>query len=301
MKCWNKILGWALSVCAGIGCSSLAYADCSQMGDSEWNALSVEMASAYDRGEYDVALEAGKRLTLICNRSPVVNYTMSEIYRKTGKEAESGTYVRRATEYLTEYPVPQALAEKIWYRRAEFDTPYKKQAEALSEELASLKSASEVQNQVFVEQMTASLAEKESELEKAYRVTESRFRVIEWTGTGVALVGLAAIIGGSAMVAVYHDEASDNWKKLGNVNLLSTGAESLAAGYRKTFNDANGNVKVGAGILTGGAVAGLIGTFFAIYGYLKAEEVLMMRSRGESLARVGIGVSPTSLSMTLDF
>ena len=52
-----------------------------------------------------------------------------------------------------------------------------------------------MQNQVFVEQMTASLAEKESELEKAYRVTESRFRVIEWTGTGVALVGLAAIIG----------------------------------------------------------------------------------------------------------
>ena len=132
-------------------------------------------------------------------------------------------------------------------------------------------------------------------------MTESRFRVIEWTGTGVALVGLAAIIGGSAMVAVYHDKASDNWKKLGNVNLLSTGAESLAAGYRKKFNDANGNVKVGAGILTGGAVAGLIGTFFAIYGYLKAEEVLTMRSRGESLARVGIGVSPTSLSMTLDF
>ena len=216
-------------------------------------------------------------------------------------KAESGTYVRRATEYLTEYPVPQALVEKIWYRRAEFDTPYKKQAEALSEELASLKSASEVQNQVFVEQMTASLAEKESELEKAYRVTESRFRVIEWMGTGVALVGLAAIIGGSAMVAVYHDKASDNWKKLGNVNLLSTGAEALASGYRKKFNDANGNVKVGAGILTGGAVAGLIGTFFAIYGYLKAEEVLTMRSRGESLARVGIGVSPTSLSMTLDF
>ena len=39
-----------------------------------------------------------------------------------------------------------------------------------------------MQNQVFVEQMTASLAEKESALEKAYRVTESRFRVIEMDG-----------------------------------------------------------------------------------------------------------------------
>ena len=56
-------------------------------------------------------------------------------------------------------------------------------------------------------------------------------------------MGLAAIIGGSAMVAVYHDKASDNWKKLGNVNLLSTGAEALAAGYRKKLNDANGNVE----------------------------------------------------------
>ena len=220
-------------------------------------------------------------------------------------KTESGTYVRRATEYLTEYPVPQALVEKIWYRRAEFDTPYKKQAEALSEELASLKSASEVQNQVFVEQMTASLAEKESELEKAYRVTESRFRVIEWTGTGVALVGLAAIIGGSAMVAVYHDKASDNWKSWAMSTCCRRGWSPWrrVIGRSLTMRTAmwNGNVKVGAGILTGGAVAGLIGTFFAIYGYLKAEEVLTMRSRGESLARVGIGVSPTSLSMTLDF
>ena len=107
--------------------ASNAFADCSTMNDDEWNSLSVQMATAYDKGNYEEALRIGKQLTVICNRSPIVNFTISEIYRKSGNEQESDKFAERATEYILDYPVPQALNERIWLRAAENKLPYKKQ------------------------------------------------------------------------------------------------------------------------------------------------------------------------------
>ena len=132
MKTYLKLLS-ALSFSAFIGLTATnAFADCSTMNDDEWNSLSASMAKAYDQGNYEEALQYGKRLIVICNRSPVVNYTMSEIYRKSGNEEESDKYAKRATEFILEYPVPQALTERIWLRRAENELPYKKQLSDLN-------------------------------------------------------------------------------------------------------------------------------------------------------------------------
>ena len=137
MKHNIKALSVLASVAFALTAASTAFADCSDMENNspEWSELSTNLNKSYSEGKYEDALNYGKRLLLICNRSPVVNFTVSEIYRKLGNNDESYNYARRASEFIIDYPVPQQLAERIWLRRAEDELPYKKQYEDLKTQL----------------------------------------------------------------------------------------------------------------------------------------------------------------------
>ena len=235
-----------------------AFADCDEMENQsdEWNELSLQMANAYDQNNLDEALMAAKRLTLICNRSPVVNYTMSEIYRKMGNEQESYNYVKRATEYMLDYPVPQALTEKIWMRRAEFDLPYKKQLEDLQNQLDSgtgeigrkIKQTDDELAMLNAERLN--LENRNRELLQAQMDT---LNTTKWIGAGTAIGGLVVASVGAGLIGVNYSKASDqygvNWNK---------------------FDKKDANVHGGIALLAGGIGIGLAGTAVALYAYIKA-------------------------------
>lgn len=239
--------------------TSTAYADCNDMGSEEWNSLSASMAQAYDNGNYDEALAFGKRLTLICNRSPIVNFTMSEIYRNLENEQESYAYAKRATEYIQDYPVPLVLAERMWMRRAENELPYKKELEDLKNQLETGTGEigsrqTELQTNLYTSEMKLE-HERQREME-LYTEELRTVNTAKWIGGGTAIGGLVLASAGAALLGVYYGDASDQYKQ-----------------DWKAFDKNDAKVHAGIALLAGGLGLGLAGSAVAIYAYLKENSL----------------------------
>ena len=252
-------------------------ADCSEFGSDQWNTLSIDLADAYDKGDLETALKLGQQLTSICNESPIVNYTMSEIYRKMGNEDESYKYVRNASEHLKEYAVPQSLVERIWFRRAEFDTPYKETREKLAEtekKLAEAQAAHE-SDALHVQMLT-------SEKDAAFASLDS-LNTIKWTGTGIAIGGVAIAGAGAALIGIYHSKADKELR--------------IPGGGK--FNDYNVAVQAGVGLLAAGVAVGIVGSVFAIYSHVKLSNANASMVHDDQT--VSFSISPTSVGMQFVF
>ena len=294
----NKIFA-AISVsCLTFTAASHAFADCSEMDGDEWNALSIQMASAYEQDNLEEALTAAKKLTLICNRSPVVNFTMSEIYRKMGNEADSYSYVKRATEYMLDYPVPQALTERIWLRRAEFDLPYKKQLEDLQNQLDT--GTGEIGSRI--KQTDSELAIVNTELQnleaRNAELLKTQMRTLnttKWIGAGTAIGGAVIACIGAGVLGANYSKASDKYGKNWN-----------------DFDKKDAMVHGGITALAGGLGLGLAGTAVALYAYIKSVKLASANAEilNDSNDSAGtqantidyrIGVSPNAVVFDLSF
>ncbi|MBO4349345.1 MAG: hypothetical protein J6A01_00160 [Proteobacteria bacterium] len=293
----NKTFTALLSCLLTLAFSSQAVADCSEMEGDEWDVLIQEMATAYEQDQLEEALTAAKRLTLICNRSPVVNFTMSEIYRKMGNEQESYNSVKRATEYMLDYPVPQALTEKIWMRRAEFDLPYKKQLEDLQNQLNTNTGEFGSRLKQADEELAKLTNERDELQERNQQLLESQMKMLQmtkWIGAGTAIGGtVIAAVGAGIMGAYYskaHDKYGENWND---------------------FDKKDAMVHGGIAMLTTGIGLGVAGSAVAIFAYIKSlrlesanAESFNNGNSSENLAN-GIDydfrVSPGSIVFNLTF
>ncbi len=185
--------------------SANAFADCKSMGDSEWNELTAQMNSAYSAGDFEGALNYGKRLNIICARSPVVNYTMSAIYRKMGNEKEAAVYAKKATDYITDYPVSQAVAERIWLNRAEYDLPYKSDLEALQAKTADYDEIKANYEALLAVQTEANIRNEYESSNRAIQTKQMKedaykdWNALLWSGVGITGVGLVLAITGGVM------------------------------------------------------------------------------------------------------
>ena len=245
--------------------ASTAFADCDQMNSDEWNELSAQMATSYDAGNLDEALGYGKRLTLICNRSPIVNFTMSEIYRKMNNETESYNYVKRATEYILDYPVPQALTERIWLRRAELELPYKKQLEDLQNQLATGtgeigSKQQQLQNHLYTTEMKLERA-KQRRLEMLNSQLDL-LNTTKWIGAGTAFGGLAIAAVGAGLIGANYGDARDAYNDVKKSN-----------GKLKDFDKKDKLVHGGMIFLAGGLGLGIAGTAVALYSFIKENHI----------------------------
>ena len=257
MKHNIKALSALASVAFAMTAASTAFADCADMENNspEWSDLSTKLSKSYAAENYDDALNYGKRLLLICNRSPVVNFTVSEIYRKLGNNEESYTYARRASEFLIDYPVPQQLAERIWMRRAEDELPYKKQLEELKTQLDTGTGEYGSKQQQLVN--TAYTSEMKLEHEKQRSLERlndeiSFVRTTKWIGAGTAIGGLILTGAGAGIFGANYGKARDKYGKTW-----------------KEFDKKDAKVHTGIALLAGGLGLGLAGTAVAIVSYVK--------------------------------
>ena len=266
-----------------------AFADCSTMNDDQWIELSSEMASAYDRGDYDEALRIGKQLTLICNRSPIVNFTISEIYRKTGNDQESDKYASRATDYIIEYPVPAALNERIWLRAAEVKLPYKKQAADLQQNLEKVENDLSVCNDANIilasNDSTLNQTIQENAIRSEYLLKESKrsWGAMMWSGVGITVAGIALTATGAALASTV-----DKVEKSGE-------ATDKKSGYAITKPYITSWALLGAGIAM--TVGGTVLTGIAGYHYTHID----LDNDGAKDESVSFNISPTSISFGMTF
>jgi len=270
--------------------SANAFADCKTMNDDEWNELTAQMNSAYSAGDYDGALNYGKRLNLICPRSPVVNYTMSAIYRKVGNEKDAAVYAKKATDYITDYPVSQAVAERIWLNRAEYELPYKADLEALQAKTADYDDMKVNYEALLAAQNEANIrSEYEStnralQDEKMYNDNLKAWKAVMWTGVGVTGVGIALAITGGVM--------STNVDK---IEYSTPEAGSSKSGFSITKKYVTSYALLGAGV--GLAVVGAAFTGVGAYKVISLD----INRDGVSDESVSFNIAPTSVQFGMTF
>ena len=267
--------------------ASNAFADCSTINDDEWNGLSAEMAQQYDKGNYEEALKIGKQLTVICNRSPIVNFTMSEIYRKSGNEQESDKYAERATEYILEYPVPQALNERIWLRYSENKLPYKKQLSDLQGRMTKmagdLKTCNDEKSQL--EGSDAALKENAIRSEYLLQQSKSSWGAALWSGVGIMAAGIGMTIAGAVLTV-----KSDKIEKSGETT-------TEQSGFSVTKPYVAGWTLLGAGIVA--TLGGTVLTGIAGYHYTHID--VDLDNDGAADESVSFNISPLGASFGMTF
>lgn len=284
-----KTTGIILGCFFGLAFATNAMANCEDMGNSEWKSLSSEMAAQYDAGNYEEALNTGKRLNLICPRSPIVNYMMSEIYSKLGNEVDAALYAKRSTDYILDYQVPQNVNEKIWLRRAEYELPYKKEAESLRLQMADydqLKAENEALRQDSNTRLNAVESQaKEDRMKSASlsQKTKNRWNAALWSGVGVTVAGIAVAAGGGAM--------TNNADKVS----YSRSTDPDKSGFTITNKYVAGWVMVGAG--SAFAVAGAILTSIAAYKVATIEVIDDAQNSND----ISLNISPNSVQFGMTF
>jgi len=289
----------ALSILAPtFAISSNAFADCSDMGNEQWNDLSAKMSQAYQAGNYEEAIKYGKSLTLICDRSPATNFVISSAYGQLGRDADGYNYIRKATDYLQEYNVPQAMTEKIWMRRAEYDLPYKKQ-------VAELQAQLEVKDREMAAALAAGSEASSANLSASRNLYEDNMETIMWTGTGVAIGGAVIAIVGGVLAGYYGGEANDNLKKI--YSMAKGNETNLDLGKLKhDYANSNDIARAGYATLGVGLGLGVAGAVTAVISYLKLEDMRAGDSNTETTvqddsASVSFNVSMNSVSLGVTF
>ena len=263
--------------------ANTAFADCGEdLSSPEWASLSSEMTQNYESGNYEEALNDGKRLMMICDHSPIINYTMSMIYSKLGNETESVNYIRRATEFASEYSLPQPILEKIWMVRAEHELPYKRQLAECESNLEYQKTAFE---ETILSETTTNMESLQATLENKNQEILNGYRTNMIIGTGIASAGAAMLAVGIPLLAIYHGKASDEWDSSYEVKTTK-------------FNDYNKNAFGGFALLGLGIGAGIAGTIMAIYNKVKLND---FSEQMESEKSLSFHVSPTYVGVDLTF
>ncbi len=294
MKHIIKALSVLASVTFAMTTASAAFADCADMENNspEWSELSANLSKSYSEGKYEDAVNYGKRLLLICNRSPVVNFTVSEAYRKLGNNEESYTYARRASEFIIDYPVPQQLAERIWMRRAEDELPYKKQLEDLKNQLEMGTGEYGTRQQQLVNNAYTSEMLLEREKQRSIDRLNDEIKIVnttKWIGAGAAIAGLALAGAGAGLLGANYGKASDNYK------------------YDwKKFDGHDAKVHGGIAMLAGGLGLGIAGTAVAVVSFVKEIKLNSVREADNSTpvappVAISFDVAPDSIVFGMTF
>ena len=265
--------------------ASSAFASCDDMGNDEWNFMSTQMAQAYDQGNYEEALKFAKRLSLICNNSPIVNFTIGEIYNKMGNETDSYAYIKRASENIMEFPVPQSIAERIWMRRAEMELPYKSQVTELQKRLDSIETdeASYLNVKTQYDELLAKT--REDSIRNAYLLQKAKdnWYGALWSGVGITGVGVVLTITGGVLIAKSE-------------KVETTGAPSADnSGFAIKKGYVAGWSLLGAGLVA--TVGGAVLTGIAGYKYADID----INQDGEKNESISFSVLPTAASFSMTF
>lgn len=198
--------------------------NCYTLNDNEdWKRLFSLFSDAYQKKEYQQALSYMRDLQNICDRSPVLNFSIATTYREMGDNQEALKYYHKATGN-TEFAVSPEMQQKFWYAQYEAENA-----------------------EVMCEQANLDACEKEKTDLKARLETYQLYsgddfkhsKVVMWTGAGIGIAGLILTATG-AVLSSSDDSVKDismNEDKSFNVKLKPkyvTGLTLLGVGIGAT-------------------------------------------------------------------
>lgn len=190
-----------------------------------WNQEIGRMLENLERKNYDAALQNVDKLNAICDRSPILNYSIARIYQKKGEEKNALKYFKRATVMSTEFSVDIDILEMIWYDRFVAEHP-----EVTAEYKENRKREVEVLEQKLVN------------LEPSYTAL--------WAGIGIAGTGVLMTITGGILMGVYQNES---------VKYNGTNGQYQTARVSPVYTFSTIILGTGIGLMvSGGIVAGIV-------------------------------------------
>lgn len=280
----KHILGLGLAIGLGLS-SSVAFADCEDIGSDEWNMHYVEMSKAINAGTNEIALQHALQLEMICKTDPVLLYSISELYNRMGREQESASYVRKASENLRgQTDIPQAYIEKIWFRRATLELP-------MRQELADAKAENE--------QLNAKLATATS-FQKELTDDEMAFlEKLQWSGTGIAAGGAVLAVVGGVLFGMSYSKLKPCNSSQTDGNACS-GKVIVNNSVNGSFGSEKNKSDLGVGLLGAGAALAVGGSILAIISHVKLNEI-EIRTTGDENVTFNFDVSPLGAGMTMSF
>ena len=218
--------------------------------NAEWKDLFAKFSDAYQKKHYDQALSYTRDLQHICDRSPILNYSIGTTFREMGNMQEALHYYRRATGNK-EFNISNEMLQKFWY--AQYEVENANLICAQSDLDACMKKGAE-----YKERLEGVLSEH-TDLQTSYQqyIDEQHHRdaVVMWTGAGIGIVGIAAAATGGALLAANNNPVS-------KVDISGDGKSSAV--HIKTMHYVSvAMLSAGAGL----AVAGIIMTGIGGYHY----------------------------------
>ncbi len=196
----------------------LAFADCDDIGDPNYQKSVKEFIAIYESGEYQKAIEAAKPLFAVCKETPSVLFYTGLAFRGLGNIDNAKVYVQKASENLSKYSADPGLSRKIWFERYELEHP-ESTVEAIEERKKMIDALTAQVNDAnrqiegMRDQVDAVKAEKDQYIEKNHELEltlvstgdVTRYKNLMWTGAGLGMGGIAAAIAGGVLVGM-NDE-----------------------------------------------------------------------------------------------
>ena len=259
----------------GLMWSQQAFADnCDNLDKNKaWIESFNHLNEAYDKGDYDAALQYSRDLEAICELSPILNYTIAYIHKNKGDNEKYLFYLQKSTQNTERFMVDKNLLDRIWSDKYIAAHP-----DAAPENIKNLNDR--------LESATAEIDRLKSTTEKLESSTSLKNEILErqmadykttlWIGAGIGIGGLVLGGVGAALIAT-TDPVKFNKEA------------ELPARYKETPLHVLGwsLVGVGAGLTITGAVLG------GIYGY--------KYGRAKDSVTYSFNLAPTNASLTIQF
>ncbi len=268
-------------MCAGGGMCGLlwlspAFADdCDNINTSKaWKAGFDQLNAAYAKEDWSTALKHSRELEKICDQSPVLNYTIAQLHRKSGDNEKYVFYLTKATQNTERFALHKDMLDRIWSEKYIAAHP-----EAAPENIAALKEENESLKNALAEAGVSQekLASSSVSKEKYFEDQASGYKALMWTGTGIAIGGAVLAGVGAALVAM--NEPAD----------FSQSDVSGSGTYRADVGFTTGCILLGVGAafaVTGGIFGGVSG-----YKYKHAKDNLTF----------AFSISPVTSFITIEF
>lgn len=261
--------------------------------NATWNTEIVLLTENVKRKDFDAALLNAEKLNEICDRSPIVNYSLGRIYQEKGDEAKAIEYLKRATQNTQEFNIPDSNLQQMWYDRYEAEHPDARPSsiESRQKEISQLHSDVDAANE-RTRLVTAERDAKIDELHQLERESHNNYGIGLWTGVGIAGAGVVLAAVGGAMMFVKKDEAVDNNLdfdlQIDNDFQVKSADITGGLSVKKDYLAYSIMLGVGAGLAVAGSiVAGIMG-----YKYTHSKD------GSESLS---FGIAPNGAVVNLTF
>ena len=251
---------------------------CYSLAQNEtWSTLFSEFADAFSRQDYPTALEKTASLREICERSPILNFSIAQTYYQMGDKETALKYIHEATNYTREFSVTDEIAVRMWDFR--HDLEHADEIAAKDNELKKTQNALEASD-LRVKELGDEIEKLRAQNNDSIELSRKNAKKIWLSGAVVGGVGVAMLACSAGILAYAYGDATP--VKLIEKNDGKTKAEikwPITAGW-SLFG-------IGLGMTAAGAVMAGIGGYQ--YTHLDDNVTLSM------------AMSPLSLDLTLNF